>query len=138
MKKSALLLGLFLVFVWSSTGNAEGYLKLGMWPRHNEDILDVHGGINKYRLELSQKFRFKLLEVEINPKVMAGGDWPKHTKDWGYNWVYLENNIIFRVFMTDEVSFFYHKKRYHGLWEREGVRECNCTYANEVGLQLDW
>lgn len=133
-----LWMALLLFCILPSSVQADGYLKLGMWPRHNEDVLDVHGGINKYQVELSQRFRIKWFEVEVNPKFMAGGNWPKYTKDWGYEWVYLENNVIFRIFATDELHLFYHKKRYHDLYTKKGARECNCTYANEIGLQFNW
>lgn len=131
-------LAVFLALIWSSPGKAEGYLKLGMWPRHNEDILDPHGGINKYRVELSQKFRINFFEIEVNPKFMAGGDWPEYTKQWGYQWVFFENNVIFRIFATDRLSLYYHKKRYHNLFTKKEALKCNCTYANEIGLQYSW
>lgn len=126
------------VLIWFSNGNTEGYVKLGVWPRHNEDILNAHSDITKFRVELSQRFRISRVELELNPVFKLGGTWPKYTTQYGYDWINLEANVILRFFATEKMNLYYHSKRYHDIFAKPGASWCNCTYSNEVGMQYNW
>lgn len=129
-----------LAFIGSSPGNAEdysGHLKLGVWPRHNEDILNAHSEINKFRFELSEKIRIRSVELELNPVFIFGGNWPKLTTTYNYDWINAEYNFIFRYFILHNTNVYYHKKLYRDIYNKTGSN-CNCTYSDEVGLEYKW
>lgn len=129
---------IILVWIWLFGCTQTGYVKVGVWPRHNEDILSIHGGVNKSKFEISETIKVDRVSIQLNPVVIGGGVWPRQTQSYQVDWVDLEANVVFKFHLDDRIEVYYHKKRYFELYNRAEAYPCNCTYANEVGVIIKW
>ena len=132
--RNAILVSILLIL---TACQQSGYLKAGVWPSHNEDILNPHQDINKYRFEISELLKFKAVSLEVNPVFIFGGAWPKYTENFGFDWVNCQCNFVVRAYANKNINVYYHKRLFIDVYNNTHDY-CNCTYSNEVGVQVNW
>lgn len=112
-----------------------GRLKAGVFPNHNEDISNVISAVEKYRIDLEQDYRLSRFEIGINPILHFAGPWPEQSRSYNTEYRYIEMNLIGRVYLTETINIFAENKRYY---ISNPEVDCNCTYANQVGIEISW
>ena len=128
----------------------EGYVKGGIWPRHNESILNHYGDISEGLLEVKETLSYNRWNLIINPKFIAGGSWPVKERPtgqvfWNHHgqWIYADlyytlEYRLNRIKAKGNWYVGYEKERAYELWHDQTGRECNCTYSNLWYLKYSW
>lgn len=125
-----------------------GYALLGIYPKHNESILNHYGGITDAIAEVYEKIEYGNLALILNPTFLAGGDWPHDARPTRFGnhpqWVYadLKYGLEIRLGALPVPvtwSIGYLKERSSELWhDQTGATMCNCTYSNLWYLRAAW
>lgn len=127
-----------------------GYIKGGIWPRHNESILNHYGDISEGLLEVKEAVSYNRFNLILNPKFLAGGSWPVKERPtgqvfWNHHgqWIYadLYYTLEYRLNLRKTRGNWYvgyEKERAYELWHDQGGHACNCTYSNMWYLKYSW
>lgn len=153
---AALLTWLFVgcALIEQRTGEGishSGYIKAGIWPRHNESILNHYSDISEGLLEIKETVSYNRFNVILNPRFLAGGSWPAADRTetgqvyWRHHgqWIYadlfytLEYRLNYRK-AKGNWYVGYEKERAYELWHDQTGKECNCTYSNLFYLKYSW
>ena len=146
-----LMIGCALVEQRTGEGlSHEGYIKGGIWPRHNESILNHYEDISEGILEIKETISYNRFNLILNPKFIAGGSWPVQKRPtgqvfWNHHgqWIYtdlfytLEYRLNYRKHRGNWYVG-YEKERAYELWHDQTGHECNCTYSNLWYLKYTW
>ena len=127
-----------------------GYIKGGIWPRHNESILNHYGDISEGLLEVKETLSYNRFNLILNPKFIAGGSWPAKERPtgqvlWNHHgqWIYADlfYGLEYRLNLKKSRGNWYigyEKERAYELWHDQTGHECNCTYSNLWYLRYRW
>lgn len=132
-------LALLILFSLFGCGNItqSGYVRTGLYPRHNEAVDGLSDKVVKWRGEVSQSVRVNRVELVMDPVITLENRWPQGSTSYGFNTIMLETNIEGRIYLTEPIYIFY-KKTDHRLLRNDDKKDCGCTYWNEVGIEVRW
>lgn len=144
---------LFLVSCGSPRGQKPGWensgsVIAGIYPKHNEGLLNHYGGITDARIDITTDVRYGRYGLILRPSVLAGGDWPHDDRPTRFGnhpqWIYLDlgYGLELRLNAARAKGNWYAgylKERTWELWhDQTGVTQCNCTYSNLWYLKYTW
>jgi hypothetical protein len=128
-----------------------GYIKAGIWPKHNESVLNHYGDVSEGLLEIKETLSYNRWNLILNPKFIEGGSWPpsdrqtsqvlwmQHHGQWIYADIFysLEYRLNYRK-VKGNWYIGYEKERAYELWHDQSGSKCLCTYSNMFYLKYSW
>ena len=120
-----------------------GYLRVGIYPRHNEAVDGQTQLITKWKMEAAEAIRYGRLEIAANPILRLDNAWPDGSYTYSWNTAVLEGNLETRFYLAEPVYLYYRKTKHWLLGHQQlgGLTDrqvCQCTYWNEVGVEVRW
>lgn len=131
---------------WSHSG----YVSAGIYPRHNESILNHYGDITEGKAEIKEVISYNRWNLIINPEFLVGGSWPVTERPtgqvyWNHHgqWIYMNlgYGLEYRLwYQKNRGNWYvgYLKEQAYELWHDQTGHKCNCTYSNFWYLKYSW
>lgn len=128
-----------------------GYIKAGIWPQHNESILNHYGDVSEGLFEIRETISYNRWNLILNPRFIEGGSWPPSQRPtsqvlWMQHhgqWIYADlfYTLEYRLnYWKVKGNWYigYEKERAYELWHDQTGRACNCTYSNLWYIKYQW